>query len=78
LADNPICDRCNKPLFPDIEEQGRYTLADGYDDDGNWTVGRHYRCHEKTQIELKDLTKKVDDASKKVQSALDALRRSLR
>jgi hypothetical protein len=76
--DNPICDKCGKPLLPDVMERGRYTLADEYDDDGRWVSGRHADCQARQREEFKDASKRLDEASKRAQSILSELRSKLR
>jgi hypothetical protein len=77
MSDNPICDKCGDPLFPDVQERGRYTLADKFDEDGNWVKGRHADCHARLRKELEEAGKRLDETSKRIQGLLSELRRKL-
>lgn len=77
------CDVCGKPY--ELDERGMppavYTLADKYDEaveDRDVLVSfRHWACHTPLDVQLANVKKAVDDASKKALDALDRLRRHL-
>lgn len=68
------CDKCGEPVDP---AQGRYTIADEFDDDGNWTKGRHAKCQERTRAEYEDASKGLDASLEKAKGLLNELRRQL-
>lgn len=68
-ADSPVvvCDTCGKPIGPD---DGRYTIADRFDDDDRWVGGRHWKCHEPLDVTLGRLRERISSAEKKLRDLL--------
>lgn len=54
----PLCDKCGKPFGWD---DGRYTLADKFDDEGRLIGGRHWDCHIPIDRALSDLRDKLSE-----------------
>ena len=73
------CDRCGKPYQPG---DAFYTPGDRWEegDDGEDVLVsfRHWECHKSIEESFAELRKGIDDASKKLHGALDAIRRHLK
>jgi hypothetical protein len=77
------CDVCGKPYqLEGVMPPACYALADRFDEDIEdhdvLVSFRHWKCHTPTDVALKNIRKEVDEASKRMQGALDALRSKLR
>jgi hypothetical protein len=68
-----VCDRCGKPM---LDGQTRYSLADEFDDDGNWVGGRHYECHQLRGQEMEKALERMRKSGEELGALMEELGRS--
>lgn len=68
------CDKCGLPVFP---SQGRYTLADEFDENDNWIAARHMQCHSKVKKDFDEAGKRLDALLNRAKVLLEELRSKL-
>jgi hypothetical protein len=74
MTDTPKCDQCGRAV---VAGQARYTIADGFDDKGNWVVSRHYDCHKAREKDAESALDRLKRASGEAHRLLDEIRRKL-